>query len=166
VQLANDSVVDLLNPGQCAALTSLTAGETISQAADAAGVDRHTVTRWIKMDPLFRAAYNAWRQELIESTRARLLRAAEVAAGVVNAAVAKGDARIAMSLLTKLGMATPAACETTDPALLREQITDEREREEHLLLEARRSLSGTRFDRQILRDQLQELEKANQRGPR
>ena len=56
-----------LSHKQRAALESLRAGSGFPQAAEQAGVGRATVYRWVQSDPHFRAAYNAWQQELVES---------------------------------------------------------------------------------------------------
>ena len=59
------------------ALGLMTIGKPIREAAEMAGVNRGTVYRWIKSDPQFRAAYNAWQLEQRESCRVRLLSGAE-----------------------------------------------------------------------------------------
>jgi len=59
---------------QQAALRLLAAGQTIEEAAEAAGVDRRTVSRWIHEDAEFGAAYNLWRRETLESGRAKVER--------------------------------------------------------------------------------------------
>jgi hypothetical protein len=146
-----DSLVDHLHPDQIAALAALGSGRTIREAADAAGVERHTVTRWITGDPNFRAAYNIWRRELIESIRAKLLKTAEAAAAAVDKAVEKGDARIAMALLTKLALASPATTELTDPALVREQIDLERRIDEKRVENARSGLCISYVGRELIR---------------
>ena len=60
---------NLLQPGtrekgmsdkQQKALAALRAGSSFPQAAEAAGVNRSTVHRWVQNDPQFRARYNAW----------------------------------------------------------------------------------------------------------
>ena len=70
----------------------------------------------------FRAAYNAWRQELIESTRARLLRTAQTAAAVVHKAIVKGDGRLALSLLKHLDLTSSATAGPTDAELVESEI--------------------------------------------
>lgn len=101
-----------LTRAQHAALSALTAGKSIRAAAGAAGVHRVTVARWLHDDPRFRAAYNAWRQELVDLSRARLLQTAVLATLAVRKAIERGDGRLALALLDRLGLTTE---EVSDP---------------------------------------------------
>src|SRR6185312_9207128 len=112
----------VLDATQQIALSALTSGATIRQAASKAGVHRNTVSRWRRADAAFRAAYNAWRQEMICSTRSRVLGMANAAATAVLNALEMGDARIALTLLRDLGMTRPAKPGQTEQQLVREQI--------------------------------------------
>lgn len=118
-----------LSVTQRAALAALASGKTIRDAAASAGIARWTLHRWLRDDPDFRAAFNAWRQELIDSTRARLLRTAEAAAAVVHRQITQGDGKLALALLDRLGLAgTDAATPgPTDPAVARDAIAVEHE---------------------------------------
>ena len=98
-----DAAHKLLSIAQQDALAALMEGESIRGAAEKAQISRNTLTRWIKSHPAFRAAYNAWRQELVESTGARLLRTMHTAAEVVDKAVTEGDAKIALGVLRLMG---------------------------------------------------------------
>jgi hypothetical protein len=100
---------EFLSVAQHAALTALTEGKTIRESAQAAGVLRNTVSEWLHRDPVFRAAYNGWRREVIDSARAKVLGLAEAAATAVANAVAKGDARIALSIRKDMGLTRPDA---------------------------------------------------------
>jgi hypothetical protein len=122
-----------LSAPQQTALAALSHGRTIKDAATAAGVNRVTVGRWLRTDPRFRAAYNAWRQELIDSTRSRLLRTAELAAAAVHKQIAKGDGRLALALLDRLGLASEAAATAGPPDadLARDEIAVERSEQLH-----------------------------------
>jgi transposase-like protein len=71
--------VEGLSESQELALAALRAGATFGKAAEAAGVNRTTVYRWVHGDPHFRAAYNAWQQAAAESARARLTQLADLA---------------------------------------------------------------------------------------
>jgi hypothetical protein len=121
--------VGQLSVPQQAALAALSNGRTIRDAAESAGVYRGTVSRWLRADPRFRAAYNAWRQELIDSTRSRLLRTAELAADAIHKQVARGDGRLALALLDRLGLASESAATAgaPDTDLARDEIAVERE---------------------------------------
>lgn len=132
--------VDLagLNAVQLRALAALAEGQTIRDAAATAGINRVTLGKWLKEDPAFRAAFNGWREELVHSTRARLLRTAELAAEAVHKAIQRGDGRLALALLDRLGLASAqaAAPALTDPAMPRQEIALKRE-EQMLALEKR-----------------------------
>lgn len=116
-----------LSGPQQAALTAMFSGKAIREAASVARVHRTTVSRWLHRDPHFRAAYNAWRQELLDSSRSRLLRTAELATGIVHRAIAKGDGRLALALLKSLGLAdvASAAAGPSDPKLALDEIAIE-----------------------------------------
>jgi hypothetical protein len=120
---------DGLSVTQRAALAALASGKTILDAAASAGIARWTLHRWLRDDPDFRAAFNAWRHELIDSTRARLLRTAEAAAAVVHRQITQGDGKLALALLDRLGLAGADAATPgpTNPAVARDAIAVEHE---------------------------------------
>ena len=119
--------VSPLTAEQQAALLALYSGKKMREAAAAARIHRNTLSRWLHNDPNFRAVYNAWRRELIDSTHAKLLHTAELATGAIHRAIAKGDGRLALALLDRLGLATPAAAAVgpTDPALALDELAIE-----------------------------------------
>lgn len=120
---------EFLTVPQHTALMSLTQGKSIRESAESAGVHRNTVLNWIHRDPVFRAAYNAWRREVNASARAKVLALAEAAATAVSNAVVKGDARIALSVLKDLGLTRPdAATRPTHPGVVRVQLQKAEER--------------------------------------
>lgn len=126
-------LLDELSDLQLAALGGLTEGKTIRATAQEIGVSRDTISRWIRSDVAFRAAYNHWRQELIDSTRGRLLRTAETAALAVHKAIARGDGRLAMSLLKHLGLVEPASSGPLDRELVENEIAIAAEEERRVL---------------------------------
>ena len=136
-----DAVSESLSVEQSIALAALSAGQTIRGAAEQACVSRNTVTRWIQCDPVFRAAYNAWRRELTESTRATILNCAESAAAVVSKAIDNGDAKMGMALLKHLGLIAPQPVGLTDPKLIGDEIAIEHQELRHAL-ELRANFSG------------------------
>jgi hypothetical protein len=119
--------VSPLTAEQQAALLVLFSGKKMREAAVAARIHRNTLSRWLHSDPHFLAAYNAWRRELIDSTRAKLLHTAELATSALHRAIAKGDGRLALALLDRLGLASPAAASAgpTDPARALDEIVIE-----------------------------------------
>ena len=120
---------EFLTVSQHAALIALTEGKTIRESAEAACVHRNTVSQWVRRDPVFRAAYNGWRREMRDSARAKVLGLAEAAAKAVADAVAKGDARIALSILRDMGLTRPDAAKgSTHPGVVRVQLQKAEER--------------------------------------
>jgi hypothetical protein len=108
---------DALRPEQRSALTMILAGKSVIQAAEALEISRGTVHRWLRESPAFRAAFNAWQNELEESCRARLLALTDTATSAIQKALEAGDARLAMKLLQKLGLIKPnPKPRPTDPA--------------------------------------------------
>lgn len=61
-----------LEPRQALALESLMAGASVTKAAEAAGVDRSSLHRWLREDTSFQAAYNAARRDLRREVSSRL----------------------------------------------------------------------------------------------
>jgi hypothetical protein len=95
---------DSLPVDQQLALSALADGCTFTDSAEQAGVTRITLWRWIHHDPAFAAVYNAWKQELSDAARTKLLTAAPSATSAVLKAVEAGDAQLALSLLKSLGV--------------------------------------------------------------
>ena len=61
-----------LTDAQETALAALLGGTTVNDAADAAGVVRETVSRWINHDPVFVAKWNRRRRDIWDSRIERL----------------------------------------------------------------------------------------------
>jgi hypothetical protein len=93
-----------LQPKQTLAVEQLVAGGTVTQAAEAAGVDRTTVHRWLRNDFAFQAAYNNAQRDLRREVEDRLTRLTNAAAETVVAAVEGGDVRAALAVLRGLGL--------------------------------------------------------------
>jgi hypothetical protein len=112
-----------LKPTQSIVLEQLLAGESVTKAAKAGGVDRTTVHRWLREDAVFQGAYNAARRELSREVEARLPHLAEVALATVQAAVEQGDVRAALAVLKGLGALSgvPLEIGTDDPVELAEE---------------------------------------------
>src|SRR5262245_45523135 len=92
-----------IEPRQVLVLEQLLAGASITRAAQAAGVDRTSVHRWLREDWSFQAAYNAARRDLMREIETRLVRLAEGAVQAVERAVRQGDVRAALAVLKGLG---------------------------------------------------------------
>ena len=67
-----EEVAQHLSVAQHTALAALAQGQSFKEAAEAAGVNRITLYRWTRNDPMFQAAYNAWQEELRGSARSIL----------------------------------------------------------------------------------------------
>lgn len=124
-----------MRPKKRTAFEALRGGNTFRQAAEAAGVNRATLYRWVQLDPKFRAAYNAWQQELIESSRSRLLTFVEQAVEVVGKAIDRGDEMVAVGVLRQLGIMRAPNRKSTDPEVVALQIGLDRRREQYRLSE-------------------------------
>jgi hypothetical protein len=86
-----------LTPPQRKAIEKLTAGHTVADSATAAGVNRCTLYRWLKHDPEFQAAYNAWQQDAIATARGRLLALTDTAVTAVGKAMLQWESPIVRS---------------------------------------------------------------------
>ena len=96
-------MAELSGPQQ-AALGALAGGQTLSSAAQAAGVNRVTLWRWLKTDPAFANAYRQWKLSLRESSEAQLLLLGEQAVAAVARATEAGDAKVALAVLREMGL--------------------------------------------------------------
>lgn len=133
-----DALFTQLSPEKIKALRALGAGQSVRGAAKSSGVCRNTVHNWLKHDPHFRAAFNAWKEELLESGRARLLKGADAAITSVLKAAAQGDMQAALAILKGLGMLTPQRPGLTDPAMVNREMELDR-RQQRIDLAARSS---------------------------
>lgn len=132
-----------LTTAQRTAIMKLTSGHTRVDAATAAGVTRLTLYRWLKHDPAFQCAYNAWQKDLITTAQGQLLAATRDAMGTVINAIRKGDARLAWKLLESQGLTTaPKAGPTDIHELERRELLDKRKRE----LDERKERSAVSMD--------------------
>ena len=118
-----------LSPHQLAALHAITTGKSVTEAAQSAGIGRRTIYNWLASDPNFRAAYNAWKKELMEFGRGRLLKMTETAIDAVRAALEKGDSRLAVLLLKNIGLLAPEQPGLTDPELVKAEMILNRRRD-------------------------------------
>jgi len=94
----------VLTPSQTLALDALDRGETHVEAADAAGVDRTTVSRWATKHPAFVAELNRRKTERAERNARRIEELTLVAIENVGAALADGDLGTSMQWLKTFGV--------------------------------------------------------------
>jgi hypothetical protein len=88
----------VLTPKHLLAIEALTGGGTVKEAADAAGVDRRTISRWAR-EPEFAKHLRDEVEALRCLLQARLLAAAESAIEGLEKAAANGNARACSTLL-------------------------------------------------------------------
>lgn len=117
-----------LTAAQENSLAALLAGKSITDAAQAANVDRTTVHRWLKDDHVFRAALNRRRRDLREQLQSRLMNLADKALDAVEKAISETDSKAALTLLRGLGLLSgnPPSIGSDDPLDL---AADARQRE-------------------------------------
>jgi hypothetical protein len=132
-----------LTSAQRTAIMKLTSGCTRVDAAAAAGVTRLTLYRWLKHDPAFQCAYNAWQKDLITTAQGQLLAATRDAMATVLNAIRKGDAGLAWKLLESQGLTTAAKAGPTDiHELERREALEKRKRE----IEERKERHAVKMD--------------------
>ncbi|HEY2588140.1 MAG TPA: hypothetical protein VGI81_20520 [Tepidisphaeraceae bacterium] len=118
-----------MSTAQESALAALRSGSSFPQAAEQAGVNRATIYRWVQRDAAFRAAYNAWQRELVESAHARLLKLSERAVEVLEDAIKRRDKDIAYKMLKHLGVLRPRRAGSTDERVVKLQLDLQEKRE-------------------------------------
>lgn len=92
-----------LSSQQVTVLRAIASGKGILDAAREAGVGRSTAYRWYH-DPNFQKCLSAWKLQTKDSGRNILLTLVERSARIVERALEKEDVRVALTLLTKLGV--------------------------------------------------------------
>jgi len=92
-----------LTPSQLKAIESLLSGSSLVDTAATAGVDRSTLSRWMKTDFEFQAALNQGREDLQSAYSARLEKLAEGAIKAVESAIQAGDSKTALEVLKGMG---------------------------------------------------------------
>jgi len=133
-----------LSAEQYKALALLTEGEPIREAAKKAGVGKTTLYRWMKEDPQFRAAYNAWDLEQHEMDRITLQRCGADAVARIRQRV-QSDEKLAFAVAKELGSFKPQKYQATDPRHARYEMALERwEQEEQIEERANRQLNSKR----------------------
>jgi hypothetical protein len=108
------------------------AGNTLSASASAAGVTRWTLHHWLRHDPRFQSAYNAWQLDAITRVRTKLLGMADAAADSVAKAL-PSDPRLAFSMLKALGTLDRTTPGSTNPEEVEQVMELERQKAEEKL---------------------------------
>jgi hypothetical protein len=103
----NGEATPALSKTQITALEGLLAGKTVVEAAEAAGVGRTTIHKWMRVDFAFQAALNRGRRDLAQAVACRVDQLAADAAECVGRAVREGDAKIALQILKHTNALAP-----------------------------------------------------------
>lgn len=119
------------------ALNLIAEGQSISEIAATVGVNRGTIHRWIRADPYFRAAYNAWQLEQRDACQAALLKCARDAVKRIERMV-NIDEHVALKVVKELGLFRTSQALHTDPDRVAREIETEKI-EDEALLEQRRT---------------------------
>ena len=143
----------VISAEQAKALELLAAGKNVGECAEGAGVNRATIYRWLRGDPHFLAAWNAWRRTQVKMARSRLLGLTSLAIGAVESSLEKGDGKLAASLLGKMGLLTPEPFGPEEPEAVRRDlecdVLEQRgkvfEREQAMFIESTGYDLGTEF---------------------
>jgi hypothetical protein len=114
-----------LTDRQRLALVALRKSPSRTMAAAAAQVSRMQLWRWMNQDPAFKAAQNAWKQDIIETGQGQLLAGTRDAVQTVLRA-AREDPKYAWKLLEAQGMLQPPKPGSTDVQTIAAQQADER----------------------------------------
>jgi transcriptional regulator with XRE-family HTH domain len=113
----------LSNAKQCA-LIELAKGLSISRTAQRIGRSRATIYNWLRNDPRFTAAFNAWKSELSISARARLSVLYDKAIDSLDESLSNPDGKMAMKLLVGMGVIAPQQpdCEDAEEIALKHEL--------------------------------------------
>jgi hypothetical protein len=116
-----------LPAAQRIAIERLTSGSTAVDAALAAGVGRTTLYRWMKTDAAFIAAHNTWKRDLLGTSEGRALALVDTALTAVGQDMRRGNGKLAMRYLEKMGIiGKPEVGETDVEEVKRRQEVEER----------------------------------------
>ncbi|HWE94578.1 MAG TPA: helix-turn-helix domain-containing protein [Tepidisphaeraceae bacterium] len=150
-----------LSPEKIAVLRELAQGNSVTAAAAAGGVNRRTVSNWMRGDADFVAALNAWRNQSVQWAKDQLVATLCDAAVTVREAVRNGDAKLAMQLLQLQSVAGPVEQGLEAPEEVRMQHAIQRRRQK---LALQRRESSTSSDEYVRHPLYKEFRKRRARG--
>lgn len=116
-----------LTPQQEAAVDLLAAGRTVTDAAEAIGVVRQTVSGWLNQHPGFRAALNARRRDLWAEHSDRLRGLLPKALDVLAVGLEGGSLQAAVAVLKAAGLHglnAPAGPTTAEDVEIEERLRE------------------------------------------
>ena len=113
-----------LDDEQHAVITALRDNKTMTQAVEAAGVNRSTPYDWLKSDPFFIAVYNAWKAQKQTFNDLRLTNIEDVAIDSLEKAITN-DPKLAYKFLKDRGVMHKSKTGATDPGIVYQQLLAE-----------------------------------------
>jgi hypothetical protein len=127
---ALERALEGLSAGEALAMNCIMSGGTMTAAAEAAGVSRETLYQWLKAGKRLCEAVTVWKQDLATTARTRLLMMTDLATRNILEALTRGDARLAMTLVQKLGILSPPAVGPTHVEAVTERVSVRNSEEE------------------------------------
>ena len=118
-----EQAMEGLSAGEALAMNCIMSGGTMTAAAKAAGVSRETLYQWMKPGMRLCEAVAVWKQDVATTARTRLLMMTDIATRNILEALKKGDARLAMTLMQKLGILSPPPVGPTQVEAATERMT-------------------------------------------
>jgi len=113
-----------LSVDQHKAIQLLLSGRTINETAAMIGKSRDTVSRWKNESPIFIAALNERRQELLEGIQNRLHSMVSKAVDVMEKELDNGNLKAATELLKLVNVQAPLCKQETDPELIAKSLAE------------------------------------------
>jgi hypothetical protein len=102
-ELQQDATDFEISAQQRRAIEAILSGNTMTDAAKTAGVNRSTVWRWMNKDAEFQSALNSYKREALDQLSMRTTALASLAISAVEAALRAGDEKTGIAVLRGLG---------------------------------------------------------------
>ncbi len=103
-----------LSAAEMTAIQHLMSGTSVTAAAEAAGVDRTTLHRWMRSKAHFREALDQNREDLQATFDARITVLVDVAIDRVKDGIWAEDSKTALAVLEKLGLLRAGRLEVSE----------------------------------------------------
>jgi hypothetical protein len=124
------AILQDLGPKQLKALELMLKGRPVKEIVKKVRVHRGTLHRWVKKNAAFEAAYNQWHEQMRETGYSRLMMLGDKAADAIEKALERGDGRLGMRFLEKMGFAKEREVGPTDVEEVRKQRELEKKKRE------------------------------------
>jgi len=119
-----------LSVGEALAMNCLMSGGTMIAAAEAADVTRRSLYEWLEPGRPLHEALTVWKQDLASTARTRLLMMTDLATQNILSALKRGDAKLAMNLVQKLGVLSAPPVGPTHVEVVTEGVVGRNKAEE------------------------------------